>query len=114
MGRQILLTVSTHNEHFTLNIDDIAYFRFNNGAKQWEVVCQNGSWRTLRHRTTSDIILGLSHDFVRIHKRFIVNIRFIHVIQDTQCLLRKPLHEVTELKISKNYRHELMGRFCQI
>lgn len=110
----MLLTVNAHSEHFTLDIDDIAYFRFNNGTKQWEVVCGNGSWRTLRHRTTSDIILSLNPDFVQIHKRFIVNIRFIRVIQDTQILLGEPLHEVSELKISKNYRHELMSRFCQI
>lgn len=68
----------------------------------------------LRRRTTSDVILSLSRDFVQIHKRYIVNIKFIRGIQDTQCLLNEPLDDVTELKISKNFRHELMNRFWLI
>ena len=110
----LLLTVNAYSEHFTLNIDDIAYFRFDNGRRQWEVVCSDGRERMLRRRTTSDVILSLSRDFVQIHKRYIVNIKFIRGIQDTQCLLNEPLDDVTELKISKNFRHELMNRFWQI
>ena len=68
----------------------------------------------LRHRTTSDVILNYTPDFVQIHKRYIVNINHIKMIQDNTCILAEPLEEMTELKISKNYRHDLMTAFYSL
>ena len=100
----IILVVNAMNEHVALNLSDIAFFRFNQERKIWEIV-------TLRHRTTTNIILNYSPDFVQIHKRYIVNINKIKMIQESLCILEEPLDDIRELKISKNYRQGFMAAF---
>ena len=107
----IILVVNAMNEHITLNLSDIAFFRFNQERKIWEIVCSNNTVYTLRHRTTTNVILNYSADFVQIHKRYIVNINKIKMIQESICILEEPLDENKELKISKNYRQSLMAAF---
>lgn len=111
LASPIMLVVNAMNEHTALHTDDIAYFRFDSERKLWEVVCNNNVCYTLRHKTTADVILNYSQDFVQIHKRFIVNVQKIEKIQDSLCILRPPLAYVDELRISKNYRHGLMRTF---
>ncbi|MBQ9231147.1 MAG: response regulator transcription factor [Prevotella sp.] len=110
----IILVVNPKNEHITLLSENIAFFRYNKERKLWEVVCMDGINYVLRHRTTSDVILNYTPDFVQIHKRYIVNINHIKMIQDNTCFLAEPLEEMTELKISKNYRHDLMTAFYSL
>ena len=98
-------------EHVALNLSDIAFFRFNQERKIWEIVCCNNAVYTLRHRTTTNIILNYSPDFVQIHKRYIVNINKIKMIQESLCILEEPLDDIRELKISKNYRQGFMAAF---
>ena len=50
----IILVINSMNEHTTLRIGDIAYFRYNQERKIWETVCMNGDIYLLRHRTTAD------------------------------------------------------------
>lgn len=107
----IILVVNALNEHITLRLADIAFFRYNQDRKLWEVVCTDRVTYTLRHRTTADVILSYSSDFVQIHKRYIVNINQINMIQDSVCLLNEPLDQIRELKISKNYRSHFMSVF---
>ena len=107
----LILVVNAMNEHLTLRFAECAFFRYNQERKVWEVVCMNGESYILRHRTTSDIILNYSTDFVQIHKRYIVNINNIMKIQDAYCILNEPLNDNRELKISKNFKHELLSAF---
>lgn len=107
----IIMIVNAKNEHMTLHPSDIAFFRFQRLRKLWEVVRADGSSCLLRHKTTADVILNYSRDFVQIHKRYIVNVQKIALIQDSLCLLRPPLDGITELNISKNFRHDLMATF---
>lgn len=110
----IILVVNAMNEHQPLSLKDIGYFRYNQDRKLWEVICYNGQTQILRRRTTADIILNYSPSLVQIHKRFIVNIEHIKMIQDSNCILDAPLSDVNELKISKNYRHSLMQAFYNL
>lgn len=107
----IILVVNAMNEHMALNLADIAFFRFNQERKIWEIVCIDNSVYTLRHRTTTNVILNYSSDFVQIHKRYIVNVNKIKMIQESICILEEPLDEIRELKISKNYRQTFMATF---
>ena len=107
----IILVVNALNEHLTLQLSDIAFFRFNQERKLWEIVCANNEVYTLRHRTTANVILNYSPDFVQIHKRYIVNINQIKMIQDSICILYEPMEQVKELKISKNFRQTFMNTF---
>lgn len=110
----IILVVNAMNEHTTLRISDIAYFRYNQERKIWEAICMDGTIYLLRHRTTADVILNYSGDFVQIHKRYIVNINQIKKIQESACILMEPMESVTELRISKNYRTQLMSAFYSL
>ena len=110
----IILVVNAMNEHTTLRVSDIAYFRYNQERKIWEAICMDGSIYLLRHRTTADVILNYSGDFVQIHKRYIVNINQIKKIQESACILMEPMETVTELRISKNYRTQLMSAFYSL
>lgn len=107
----IILVVNAMNEHMALNLADIAFFRFNQERKIWEIVCIDNSVYTLRHRTTTNVILNYSSDFVQIHKRYIVNVNKIKMIQESICILEEPLDVIRELKISKNYRQAFMATF---
>ena len=110
----IILVVNAMNEHTTLRVSDIAYFRYNQERKIWEAICMDGTIYLLRHRTTADVILNYSGDFVQIHKRYIVNINQIKKIQESACILMEPMETVTELRISKNYRTQLMSAFYSL
>ena len=110
----IILVVNALNEHLTLRLPDIAFFRYNQDRKLWEVICVDNTVYTLRHRTTSDVILNYTPDLIQIHKRYIVNINQIRMIQDSVCILNEPLDNITELKISKNYRSGFMSAFYSL
>lgn len=110
----IILVVNALNEHLTLRLADIAFFRYNQERKIWEVICIDRKVYMLRHRTTADVILNYSADFVQIHKRYIVNINQIKMIQDSICILIEPMNDISELKISKNYRANLMAVFYSL
>ena len=110
----IILVVNALNEHLTLQLSDIAYFRFNQERKLWEIACTNHEIYTLRHRTTANVILNYSPDFVQINKRYIVNINQIKMIQESACILMEPMERCTELRISKNYRTALMAAFYSL
>lgn len=109
-----ILVVNAVNEHLTLRFDDCAFFRYNQERKVWEIVCMNGVTYMLRHRTTADVILNYSADLVQIHKRYIVNVNHIKMIQDGVCILNEPLEGNRELKVSKNYRNALMAAFYSL
>lgn len=107
----VVMVVNAINEHTALHFDDIAFFRFDSDRRQWEVIKTDGTSNLLRHRTNAEVILNYSPQFVQIHKRYIINVQKIEKIQDSLCLLRPPLDHIRELRISKNYRRDLMSTF---
>lgn len=109
-----LLVVNAFNEHIPLQADNIAFFRFNQEQKIWEAVCCDGRIFALRTRTNAEIILHYSADFVQIHKRYIVNISHVKMIQNSACILTIPNNSGDELKISKVYRRAFMNAFYSL
>ena len=109
-----ILVVNTLNEHLALCQSDCAFFRYNQERRVWEVICMDGETYMLRHRTTSDVILHYSADFVQIHKRYIVNVNNIKKIQGAVCILNEPLESNRELKISKNFKQDLLSAFYSL
>ncbi len=110
----IILVVNNTGEHTTLRLADIAFFRYNQERKIWEVVCIDKTTYMLRHRTTADVILNYSANMVQIHKRYIVNIGQIKIICGSNCILKEPMEDIEELKISKNFRSALMSAFYSL
>ncbi len=111
---QLLSITSVTNSKIIVNPADIVYFRYISDRKIWECVFYNLKRVILKRQTTAETILAYGPDFVRTHKHFIVNVRYIGIINGNDCMLLPPLDHITEIKISKTYRKELMDRFYDI
>ena len=113
-GAKLLSITSVTNSKVIVNPADIVYFRYLSERKIWECVFHNLKRIILKRQTTAETILGFGPDFVRTHKHFIVNVRYIGIINGNDCMLLPPLDNITEIKISKTFRKELMDRFYDI
>lgn len=112
-NRPIAIT-SVINSKIIVNPQEIVYFRYISDRKLWECVFSNMKRFILKRQTTAETILGYGSEFVRTHKRFIVNIRYVGLISGEDCRLLPPLDTIDEIKISKSYRRDLMDRFYDI
>lgn len=111
--KHIAVTTVT-NDKVIVSANNIVYFRYDNQRKLWEVVLNNLERHILKRHSNADTILNYGPNFVRTHKAYIVNIAYLTVITQTECKLMPPLDHITEIKISKNYRRELLDRFYDI
>lgn len=113
-GMRPIAITSVINSKIIVNPSEIVYFRYMSDRKIWECVFVNLKRIILKHQTTAETILGYGPDFVRTHKHFIVNMRYVGIISGNDCILLPPLDKITEIKISKSYRRDLMDRFYDI
>lgn len=113
-GSRLLSITSVTNSKVIVNPSEIVYFRYLSDRKIWECVFYSLKRIILKRQTTAETILGYGKDFVRTHKHFIVNVRYIGIINGNDCILLPPLDNITEIKISKTYRRELLDRFYDI
>lgn len=111
---KLLSITSVTNSKLIVNPSEIVYFRYLSERKIWECVFYSLKRIILKRQTTAETILGYGNDFVRTHKHFIVNVRYIGIINGNDCMLLPPLDSIKEIKISKTYRRELMDRFYDI
>ncbi len=113
-GSRLISITSVTNSKVIVNPSEIVYFRYLSDRKIWECVFYSLKRIILKRQTTAETILGYGRDFVRTHKHFIVNVRYIGIINGNDCILLPPLENINEIKISKTYRRELMDRFYDI
>lgn len=111
---RLISITSVTNSKVIVNPADIVYFRYISDRKIWECVFYNLKRIILKRQSTAETILGYGPDFVRTHKQYIVNVRYVGIINGNDCLLLPPLDNITEIKISKTYKRELMDRFYDI
>lgn len=112
--RRLISFTSVVNSKVIVNPDDIVYFRYSSDRKLWECVFADLKRIILKRQTTAETILGYGADFVRTHKHFIVNVRYLGIINGNDCILLPPFDNISEIKISKSYRRDLMDRFYDI
>lgn len=113
-NRRLLSITSVINSKVIVNPADIVYFRYISERKIWECVFSNLKRIMLKRQTTAETILNYGPDFVRTHKQYIVNVRYVGIINGSDCILLPPLDNITEIKISKSYRRDLLDRFYDI
>lgn len=102
------------NDRLILPPSRIVFFKYDSERKIWEVVLDNLKRVILKKQTTSDTIISYGSDFVRTHKAYIVNVRYISMLSGPNCILIPPYDRLEEIKISKTYRHELLARFYDL
>jgi len=112
-SKPLLITTVT-NEKLVLRPDDIGYFCYLSDRKRWEVVLAGGKRHMLFGQTTADDILAYGPEFVRIHKAYIININYLASVQESSCVMLPPFDSADELKVSKNYRKDLVDRFYSL
>lgn len=112
-SRALSITTVT-NDRVIVSPDQIIFFKYDSERKLWEVVLSTLQRLILKRHTTAETILNYGEDFIRTHKAYIVNIAYLGMITATGCTLLPPYDEITEIKISKSYRRQLLDRFYDL
>lgn len=109
---QTFIVFTPTNDMRALRPAEIGFFRYCSDRKQWEVILNNQPPLALRRGMTAEQIIQYSPGFVQIHQSYIINIDYLMLIKDNNCILYPPFDKVTELIVSKKYKKELQDRFC--
>ena len=112
-SKQIAITTLT-NDRVIVSPGSILFFKYDSGRKIWEVILTSLQRYMLKRHTTAELILSYGSDFVRTHKSYIVNIAYVGLITGNECRLLPPFNDITEIKISKNFKRPLLDRFYDI
>ena len=111
--KPLLITTIT-NDKIISKPQNIGYFRYNSERKLWEIILDDFRHIILRHNTTAEVILNYSPDFIQIHKAYIININYLSMIQENNCVMQYPFNTVTELRVSKIYKKRLFDKFYNL
>lgn len=111
--RSIAITTIT-NDKIIVSPSAILYFRYDSERKLWEVVMTSLGRYILKRQSTAETILNYGSDFVRVHKKYIINVSYLGIISGLDCTLLPPYDSITEIKISKSYKRDLLDRFYDI
>lgn len=109
---QTFIVLTPANDLRALRSSEVGFFRYCSDRKQWEVILSNQPPVILRRGITAGQITMYSPSFVQIHQSYIINMDYLMIIKETQCLLYPPFDRVTELFVSRKFRKELQDRFC--
>lgn len=113
-GSRCLAITTVTNDRIIVSPSDIVYFKYDSDRKLWDVVLSDMRHFMLKRTTNAETILGFGNDFVKTHKTFIVNLTYLSMISGNECILLPPFDKIRDIKISKNYRKELLDRFYDI
>lgn len=111
--RNISITTVT-NDKMIVAPSGILFFKYDSDRKLWEAVLTDLRRVILKRHTTADTILNYGQDFIRTHKAYIINIKYLGVISGNECRMLPPFNGITEVKISKNYRREVLEKFYDL
>lgn len=111
---QAISITTITNDRIIVSPRNIVFFRYDSDRKIWEVMLDSFQRLILKRHTTAETILNYGSKFVRTHKTYIVNISYLSMICSSGCLLVEPFDKLPPLKISKNYRRQLLDRFYDL
>lgn len=97
-----------------VRMEQIGYFRYNSKSKQWEAILYNHHTLMLKKNTNSQKILSYHPDLIQINQAFIINIAYLGLIKDNNCILFPPFDRVENLSISKSFMKKLKDKFLSI
>lgn len=109
---QTFIVVTPTNDMCALRPSEIGFFKYCSDRKQWEVILSSRPPLVLRRGITAEQITQYSPSFIQIHQSYIINIDYLMIIKDNQCILYPPFDKVSELQVSRKFKKELQDRFC--
>ena len=111
LGKPLLIQTFMGNLH-VLRSNDIGYFKYISTRKSWEIALTDGFFLRLKANLRAKDLCTYNEEFVQIHQSYIINMHYLHMIQNNRCLMTPPFHYTNELYISQKYKRELTARFC--
>ncbi len=109
---QTFIVVTPTNDMCALRPSEIGFFKYCSDRKQWEVILSNRPPLVLRRGITAEQITQYSPSFIQIHQSYIINIDYLMIIRDNQCILYPPFDKASELQVSRKFKKKLQDRFC--
>lgn len=97
-----------------LRLEHIGYFRYNSQRSQWEAILCNQHTLMLKRNTNSQKILSYHPHLVQVSQSFIINVRYLILIKDNNCVLLPPFDEVDNLQITKPFMRKLKEKYPSI
>lgn len=97
-----------------LRLEHIGYFRYNSQRSQWEAILSNQHTLMLKRNTNSQKILSYHPHLVQVSQSFIINVRYLILIKDNNCVLLPPFDEVDNLQITKPFMRKLKEKYPSI
>lgn len=111
LSKPLLVQTFMGNLH-VLRPDNIGYFKYISTKKSWEIALADGSFLRLKANLRARDLCAYNDEFVQIHQSYIINMHYLHMIQNNHCLMAPPFHDTSELCISQKYKKKLITRFC--
>lgn len=101
---QTFIVVTPTNDMCALRPSEIGFFKYCSDRKQWEVILSNRPPLVLRRGITAEQITQYSPSFIQIHQSYIINIDYLMIIRDNQCILYPPFDKASELQVSRKFK----------
>lgn len=108
-----LSTTMTENLQL-LRLEHTGYFCYNAKCNQWEAVLCDKHALMLKRNTNSQMILSYHPHLIQISQSFIINVRYLVLIKDNNCILLPPFDEAETLQISKPFMKKLKEKYPTI
>lgn len=113
-GEKPFMVVTPTGDLRFLRASEIGYFRYLSDRKIWEAVLINGTFLPLRRNSTADQLCEYDTSFVQVHQAYIINIKYLIMVQDNHCIMYPPFNQWDELMVSKKYKKAMMDYFFQL
>ena len=97
-----------------IRLEHIGYFRYNSKGKQWEAILYDKHALTLKRNTNSQIILSYHPHLIQISQSLIINVRYLILIKNNNCILLPPFEHVENMQISKPFMKRLKEKYPSI
>ena len=81
---------------------------------EWEAVLCDKHSLMLKRNTNSQKILSFHPHLVQVSQSFIINVRYLILIKDNNCVFLPPFDEVDNLQITKPFMRKLKEKYLSI
>lgn len=95
-----------------IDIRDVGVFAYNHESRAWDLITssQNDTIH-LKRNVSSDMILALSDDFVRVSQKHIINLNYLMEVTDNTCHFFPPFNNIDNVKVGRFFRKKLISLF---
>lgn len=112
-GTSFMVSTPT-NDIFVLHPMDIGFFQYNSERKLWEIILKDRPSLLMKKSTNAGNIKAYAPYFVQINQSYILNIKYLVMLQNNRCVLYPPFDGYTDLVVTRKYRKDLMDCFFQL